>query len=231
MSPARTDRMIGELAGHADDLEREFIEKGKTPEEARQEALARLGDTGILCDEIFRRFAGRSFWGRHPLASFALFPILAVAAVLSMVPAIGFVLKHFFLYLNSFGLGMDFSSLKLFYLNLFSIGQYALTGLCAWLFLWIAKKQVCEMKWALLAVVTLALVGFCLSAKLEILAPAQADRLSASGMLTYGFGLFLAHWPPPENLARFFAPFLFFALFYARNLWDGYPGARHSDLD
>jgi hypothetical protein len=231
MSPARTDRMIGELAGHADDLEREFIEKGKTPEEARQEALARLGDTGILCDEIFRRFAGHSFWGRHPLVSFALFPILAMALCLSLVPVIGFFLKHFFLGLGDCGVKLDFLFVKGFYLNLFVLGRYVLTGLCSWVFLAVARKYVIEMKSALISVVTLALLGLCLTANLEIIHPVTADQLVAKGLLTYGLGFGFAHWPPTENLVRFFAPFLLFVLFYARNLWDGYPGVRHSDSD
>jgi hypothetical protein len=220
--------VIGELAAHADDLEREFIEQGKTPEEARQEAMARLGDAGVLCDEIFLKYSRRTFWGRHPVVSFVLFPILAMALVLGSVPAVGFVLKHAVLFLDSWGFRVDFPSLKLFYLNLFSLGQYALTGVCAWLFLWAAKKHACEMKWALLAAATLAVLGFFLSAKLELF-PVLGNRLGATGTLTYGLGFSFAHWPAPESLARFFAPFLLFALAYARNIRAGYLGSRRTD--
>ena len=226
MNRTRIERVAGELVAHAEDLEREFIEKGKTPKEARQEAMARLGGADTLCEEIFRKYSRRTFWGKHPVVSFALFPILAMALVLGSVPLVGFVLKHVVLFLDSWGFRVNFASLKLLYLNLFSLGQYALTGLCAYFFLWTAKKYAFEMKWAFLAVVTLAVFGFCLSAKMELF-PVLGDKLAAKGTLTYGLGVSFAHWPSPESLVRFFAPLLFFVLFYARNFWGGYPGVRH----
>ena len=74
MNRTRIERVAGELVAHAEDLEREFIEKGKTPKEARQEAMARLGGADTLCEESSGNIPGAPFGESTPLFPLPSFP-------------------------------------------------------------------------------------------------------------------------------------------------------------
>jgi len=72
----RLQEKVRELADHYEDLKLAALEEGLTESEAQTRAAALLGDPVMLAENIVRGLRQSSWWGRHPIIGFCLFPPL-----------------------------------------------------------------------------------------------------------------------------------------------------------
>jgi hypothetical protein len=75
---AYVDRLAGELEAHLEDACRAEMDAGKTWEEARRSAEARLGDLEGVVDEALRYAVGSAWVRRIPSAALLILPLLIV---------------------------------------------------------------------------------------------------------------------------------------------------------
>src|SRR6266436_602917 len=81
--PARyAQRSIAELSEHFDDLTQARIDDGLDPEAASARAAEEFGQPAILAEQLVASFRQASWWGRHPVIGFCLFPPLALMLLL-----------------------------------------------------------------------------------------------------------------------------------------------------
>jgi hypothetical protein len=71
-------RYVAELRDHLDDLVAEEIAAGHAPGEARERAMARLGDMEALAQAMTARSEFRAWTARAPAAAYVLAPPLAL---------------------------------------------------------------------------------------------------------------------------------------------------------
>jgi hypothetical protein len=73
---AYVERFVRELAEHREDLMRDLLREGKTPEQAAIEADRRIGAPTELAAEAFEKMRRASFVGRHRVFWLVVMPIL-----------------------------------------------------------------------------------------------------------------------------------------------------------
>lgn len=212
-------RLVGELADHAEDAENELRLMGRSPQEAAILAREKLGDFGLLADEISNSFARRTFWGRHPVVSFVVLPVLSFALI-PIVPILtGKLLIRFLDLLKEHGIGYDLHTVLLFCQNGFEAYKYLFAAVSAVCFIGIATRHACSMKWAAIATGILAIFGVLLVSVLTVGPPVRAGA-HLSGTITLGFNL--SDMLSLERILRFSLPMAMFTVMYGNNVWHGY---------
>jgi hypothetical protein len=96
VAPRHVLRTISELTDHYEDLEREAIERGLPPPEARQLANERIGATRTIAQHVLHRPELKSWVYRYPqlarvalpLAYVMLLPVIPLYAGIANAPAI-----------------------------------------------------------------------------------------------------------------------------------------------
>ncbi len=218
MSAGRVGRVLGELDDHARDIREELEARGLGPAEAGVMALRRMGDTETLADNIFRGYARRTLWGRHPVFLSIVLPFLSVALVTVAAVMVGNLFFGPLLKaLEVLGLGTGFPVVRALCMGLFTLGRYVSTAIAAWFLLRAAKKRVLEMKWAFLTAGVTALLGFLLFPYLRVFPPEVAGKI-VSGSFAVGLGLSAAFFQSADHWTRFLIPLVLFAAFYSGNL-------------
>lgn len=96
VAPRHVNRYTRELRDHFDDLLREEIGMGNSPELAEASARRRLGSDDVLIRAVLGRPELRSVVARHPLAFFGIGPVvvLVVTIVFAVIVQHEFVVAH-----------------------------------------------------------------------------------------------------------------------------------------
>ena len=155
--PGYVERVVTELADHRDQLRREGLAAGLSEPDADTQADARLGDPEVLADQLVTRLRASSWWGRHRVLGFCLFPpVAAVAAGLGV-----FVLAGALAATLADGLGVSRPAGSAGPALLVGAGAVgvALSALVLvpMLFCWLARRHGCGRRWAWLACGLIAL--------------------------------------------------------------------------
>lgn len=218
-------RIVGELAAHVEDIAEELIESGSPPQELEVRVQERLGDLDLLAEQINERFARRTFWGRHPVTTFVLLPVLSFSLLILVPILAGKLLISFLDIMTGYGAAYDLNTTLALCRKSFDLYRYVFAVVSAGWFVGTLRRYVCSMKWPAVAAGILAMLHYLLVSTLDVGPPMAAGKY-----LSGSFTVALALTDPPamDRIVRFCMPLALFFLMYAGNIWYGYirtPGA------
>ena len=161
-------RRVEELGDHHDFLKRTGLKEGMTEEGAESQASRQLGDPIVLAETAADEARQASWWGRHPILGYILFPLLTLGPVfiLSIFLMIGVVLSQIsqqqFQGLFNGPDGMNnFRALRGLFTSLFGLHYLVLT-IFALPFAWLARRSGAGAKWGATACLVYAAQGMFL---------------------------------------------------------------------
>lgn len=209
LPPFYVERLVEELTDHITDC---MEDRMSTDAKDLRSLAARLGAARDIAAAAQSEYCKTNFWGRHPILSFVLLPILA----LPIVWAAAFVIVLFASKLLGLDTGGNASE---------SLAEWARWSMPGVVFLSLfvpivaVAALVCRMgsragvhwRWTVIACAIVAVVGG--TAMANIVLPIGASR----GQMTFGFGV--SQYPTPGQLLQFAAPL-------ALGIWAGW---RQSD--
>lgn len=96
VAPRHVVRLISELSDHHEDLEREALRQGCTPDSAIVQATERIGTDRIIAEQVLRRPELKCWVHRFPriarlalpIAYVAMLPLAPVTAGIAIAPAV-----------------------------------------------------------------------------------------------------------------------------------------------
>lgn len=143
---AYVQRLMGELAEHREDLMRDLLREGMSPEQAEIEADRRMGEPAELAEGAIEKMRRASFVGRHRVLCLILMPVL-------LLPVSWFLL----LGVAAWGAGMlspayrvgsiNASSLAWIYITL-TLCRDVIPGAIAAGFYLLARRKFCGRVWS-----------------------------------------------------------------------------------
>jgi hypothetical protein len=218
MSVRHASRMVRELGAHAEDIADELSASGSPADALENQVRKRLGDFDLLAEEIDECFTRRTFWGRHPVATFVLLPILSFSLLILVPIWAGSLLVSFLDEMAGYGVTYDLNATLAFCRLSFEYYGYIFAFASAGWFVCLLRRYVCNMKWSAVAAGTLAVLQYLLVSTINVGPPVAAGKY-LSGSFT--LGLALTDPPTPDRLVRVFMPLALFFLMCGRNIWYG----------
>lgn len=215
-------RIVGELAAHAEDIVEELGESGSPSHELEAQVRERLGDLDLLEEEINAQFARRTLWGRHPVTTFVLLPVISLSLLVFVPIWAGSLLGRCLDIMTGYGMVYDLNATIAFCRKSFDVYQYVFAFAGGACFVCILPRHLYSMKWSAVAAGILALAGHLVVSTIEIGPPVMAGKY-----LSGGFTVALRLIDPPSmdgRLLRCCIPLVLFFLMYGRNIWYGYVG-------
>lgn len=216
-------RIAGELKSHAEDIEEELAEAVDSPGELRARVLERLGDLDFLAAHIRERFARRTFWGRHPVTTFVILPVLSFSLLVLVPVLLGKLLTLYLDVATAHGVGFRLDAIIFACRTAFDAYQVVFAAGSAFLFICALRGRVCSLKWPAVATAIMAVIQYFLMSTMT-LGPAVEPGRYLTGAFTLGLGL--ADPFDVERIARFCVPVALFLLAYGGNIWHGYIRGR-----
>lgn len=216
VGPVRADRYVAELRDHLDDLVAEEREAGRSPADARAQALQRMGDTDALAAAMIARPELRSWPAKAPFLAYVVTPMallaLAIGAwLVTLVSGINWLRDRTGDRLDlAYWLGPWADGLAWF-------SNTMLALLLGWALAATALRQRAPAAWPVAGLVLLAAVGAALQVGVtlpragvpgEIELSANFNGLNALGLTSFWgrFAFDLAVTAIPYALARLWRP-------------------------
>jgi len=156
---ARARRLVREVADHREDLKQAALSEGLSEGDAEARANAQLGDPLVLAEQTMAALRQSSWWGRHFVIGFAVFPLLVVLVLwlsfLIIELSLGFAL----------GYGWDLKKLPtadnpvaIYHLRIaVACASYVAIALVTFFFCWLARRAAVSFKWMVTACAICAL--------------------------------------------------------------------------
>ncbi|MHC1725328.1 MAG: hypothetical protein AB9866_04825 [Syntrophobacteraceae bacterium] len=214
-------RIVGELTAHAEDIGDELIESASPPDELETRIRERLGNLDLIAEEIRECFSRGTFWGRHPVTTFVLLPVVSFS-LLILVPILsGSLLISFLDIMKGYGVAYDVDALLALCRKSFDFYRYVFAVASAAWFVCILRRYVYSIKWPAIAAGILAILEFLIVTTLDVKPPVLTGQYIA-GSFSLGLGFGLTDQPVIDRLVRFCVPVALFFLMYGRNIWHGY---------
>lgn len=197
------DRLLTELSEHEDDIVREKMERGHSPEEAKKEAAEILGGGKTIINAACRGMREDTFIGRHTPVAFILLPVILLAATLISVLGIGKICGGL--------LDVEAPPYKALFVSGLFFLRYGATVMIAAAFCFLSKRYYIPVAWSAVPCFLMALPGVFF---FDIYPPAAG---AGSGLVTVGLpfsarGGALSYFAAFTGI-RFCLPILVFAAF------------------
>lgn len=205
-------RYVAELRDHLDDLVAEEIAAGHASAEARERAMARLGDVDALAQAMTARGEFRAWSARAPAAAYVLAPPLALCLGIALAMCAVVLMVNLLRPEHSSAAGLPAWTPPLV-AGVVGVVNAALAVLIGWGLALGAVRNRASALWPLLGFVVVAAVGAALQVDVVLPlagAPGEVELSGFDGPLfaAGGFG------------ARFVADLLaIFAAYAALNVW------------
>lgn len=190
-------RTLRELSDHREDLRAEAAGQGLTGDAAERFVAAKLGRLDDLAVKLPRTMRQSNWYGRHPVLSFCVLPVLAFLIAFLVAIWIVFSAGEVSGWWRPRLLDTDDWSGIIVAIQLFRWGLF--TAIPFW-FCWLSRSSYCGHKWALMTCLVFSLHGTVHSMKV-------VSPLEGKGALSWGYGLQI-------DLAGMLIPLGVFALFW-----------------
>ena len=195
LPPARATRAGRELADHWEDLKREALERGVSPEQAEEFATRSLGEWDQLAAAFQAARSAGGLLGRHPICALVLSPVLVFTAVFATLLLIGAMAGYLAGWPGGRG-HLNGWEWMIVHFAVQTIHAAALIGTQA-AFSWLALRRGCGLRRASYPAIGLSIYGFVHHVTLK------APALGSPGSLIWGYGLSSEIWPGIVPLASF----------------------------
>ncbi len=184
VSPRGVRRVVGELEDHLVDVTKELESRGVPAQEARSQALARLGSEDVLVASILAKPELRSWAHRWPVVVFGLLPLPAFAAsFIASIVAVA-AAAHFVKFGHSTGWQWVSQCFSLWNLRLLPTVMAALCAYTAW------RRRV-PVLWPAVGILTVGVIGSLTNVGV------QWPTATSRGALSAGIGFGTAHLVRP----------------------------------
>jgi hypothetical protein len=143
-------RMVREITDHREDLKQAAMEEGMQAIDAEARADAQLGEPVVLAEHLMASLRQSSWWGRHPIVSFFLLPLLGTPVLWALLWIAG---AEFTFLVGEAGMRAAADKPQMFgWIVLAVHGTNCIAiGLIAILFCWLARRAALGFKWTLMA--------------------------------------------------------------------------------
>lgn len=214
MAPRHVRRYVRELADHFADVCAEEEALGKSKTEADAAALERLGSSEQLAQAMIAKPELRAWSARAPWAVFGAGPVACLAATYGTACAILFTGWRIFIP----GSGTPFVAIDGWAIPYFGIGRMLYWGgplVVGWCIALVAARQRLRVKWPLLGMGVVALIGCLVQVHAR-----RPDATGAWGQVSLGLAVGRSDGAILRQLAYALVLFAFVALPYA--IWRGW---------
>lgn len=197
------NRLLTELSEHEDDIVREKMERGYSPEEAKKEAGEILGSGKTIIKAACRGMREDTLIGRHTPVAFILLPVILLVATLISVLGIGKICGGL--------LDVEAPPYKTLFVSGLFFLRYGATVMIAAAFCFLSRRYCIPVAWSAVPCFLMALPGIFF---FDIYPPAAG---AGSGMVAVGFpfsaGESFVSYLSVIASVRFCLPLLVFATF------------------
>jgi hypothetical protein len=164
---ARLRSCARELREHHEDLKQAALEEGMSEADAEARAEELLGEPYALAAQISAALRRSSWWGRHPVITFCLLPLVGILIMMPLSLGIDALLCRFYFKSGEVSL-LSETDAGMALLNAVVLGTWCgMLLLTAVFFCWLARFSACGLKWALMACAVCSFYSCCAGIQLH----------------------------------------------------------------
>jgi hypothetical protein len=158
---------VQELREHHEDLKQAALEEGLSEAEAEARAEELLGEPYALAAQISAVLRRSSWWGRHPVITFCLLPLVGMLIMMALSLGIDALFCHFYFKSGEVSL-LSETDTGMALLDTVVLGTWCgMLLLTAIFFCWLARFSARGLKWALIACAVCSFYSCCAGIQLH----------------------------------------------------------------